>query len=89
MVVPKLIPRIWVCTAPDEPTVQRSLLMLVIVGATAVGGGDFTVVVVSFMLRDNELEFVVDSVTMTWALTDPMVAIITNDGIIFTVFDIV
>lgn len=43
--------------------------MLVIVGATAVGGGDFTVVVLSLMLRDRELEleFVVDSVTMVCA----------------------
>jgi hypothetical protein len=45
MVPPMLIPRICVCTAPDAATAQTSLLMVVTAGATAVGGGDFTVVV--------------------------------------------
>jgi hypothetical protein len=63
------MPRIWVCTAPDDHTVQRSLLIEVMAGATAVGGGDLTVVVLSLILcdREFELEFVVDSVTMVWA----------------------
>ena len=39
------IPRICVCAAPLTPTAQRSLLILVIEGATAVGGGLITLVV--------------------------------------------
>ena len=39
------MPKICVCTAPEAATAQRSLLILVIAGATAVGGGDLTVVV--------------------------------------------
>jgi hypothetical protein len=46
------IPKICVCTAPDAATAHTSLLMVVTAGATAVGGGDFTVV--------SEVEFVVD-----------------------------
>jgi hypothetical protein len=38
------MPRICVCAAPDTPTAQRSEFMELIEGATAVGGGDFTVV---------------------------------------------
>lgn len=42
---------ICVCTAPDVPTVQRSLLPpLIIAGATAVGGGEICFTVVSFLL---------------------------------------
>jgi hypothetical protein len=44
-VLPIAIPSICVCAAPLTPTAQRSLFILVIPGATAVGGGDFTVVV--------------------------------------------
>lgn len=44
VVIPLEKPRIWVCTAALTPTVQRSLFMLVIAGAIALGGGDFTVV---------------------------------------------
>ena len=44
-----LIPKICVCTAPDATTAQTSLLMVVTAGATAVGGGDFTVEVDSLM----------------------------------------
>jgi hypothetical protein len=62
VVAPKDIPRICVCTAPEAPTVHKSLLIDVIVGAIAVGGGDLTVVVVS--LRETELLFDVDSVTI-------------------------
>ena len=38
------MPRICVCAAPDTPTAHRSEFMLDMAGATAVGGGDFTVV---------------------------------------------
>jgi hypothetical protein len=38
------MPRICVCAAPDTPTAQRSEFIELIAGATAVGGGDFTVV---------------------------------------------
>lgn len=38
------MPRICVCAAPDTPTAQRSEFMELMAGATAVGGGDFTVV---------------------------------------------
>lgn len=43
--------------------------MLVMAGATAVGGGDFTVLVDSVTERDTLLLLVVDSVTMAWAHT--------------------
>jgi hypothetical protein len=42
---PIAIPKIWVCAAPETPTAHKSLLILVIAGATAVGGGDLIVVV--------------------------------------------
>jgi hypothetical protein len=45
VVVPMDIPRIWVCTAPATPTVQRSEFDMFIVGVIADGGGDFNVVV--------------------------------------------
>jgi hypothetical protein len=65
-VVPKDKPRICVCAAPDDPTVHRSLLIEVIVGAIADGGGDLTVVVLleveSVVLLD------VESVTMVSAI---------------------
>jgi len=48
------MPRICVCTAPDAAVVQTSLLIDVIAGATAVGGGDITLVVASLVLRDVE-----------------------------------
>ena len=38
------MPSICVCTAPDAAVAQTSLLIVVTAGATAVGGGDFTVV---------------------------------------------
>ena len=41
------IPRICVCTAADAPTAQTSEFITVTAGATAVGGGDLTVVVLS------------------------------------------
>jgi hypothetical protein len=47
-------PNICVCTAPLAATAQRSLFNVVIAGATAVGGGDLTVVVDSTVLRDVE-----------------------------------
>ncbi len=55
-VLPTEIPKICVCTAPEAATAQRSLLSVVIAGATAVGGGDLTVVVDvdSVTLRDVE-----------------------------------
>ena len=40
-------PRIWVCTAPLTPTVHRSELLPLIEGDIALGGGLFTVVLVS------------------------------------------
>jgi hypothetical protein len=42
---PMAIPSICVCAAPLTPTAHRSLLILVIAGATAVGGGLITLVV--------------------------------------------
>jgi len=55
------IPSICVCTAPDAATAQTSLLIVVIAGATAVGGGDFTVV--------SEVLLEVESVvTDVWAI---------------------
>ena len=60
------IPRICVWTAPDAATAQTSLFMVVTAGATAVGGGDLTVV--SLLLLELELD--VDSVTMVCAMAD-------------------
>jgi hypothetical protein len=55
---PKAIPKICVCTAPEAATAQTSLLIIVMAGATAVGGGDLTVVVLldveSVVLREVE-----------------------------------
>jgi hypothetical protein len=62
VVDPKLMPRICVCTAPDAPTIHRSLLMLVIAGAIALGGGLYTVVVDSLMVRALDVD--VESVTI-------------------------
>jgi len=58
------MPKICVCAAPDTPTAQRSLFMELILGAIALGGGEFTVVSVV----DLVVEFEVDSVTMAWAI---------------------
>jgi hypothetical protein len=56
------IPRICVCTAPDAAVAQTSLLIVVIAGATAVGGGDFTFVV---LFEDvSEYDLLVESVTI-------------------------
>jgi hypothetical protein len=60
------IPKIWVCTAPDAAMAQTSLFMDVTAGATAVGGGDLTVV----SLLELVVEFDVDSVTMACANAD-------------------
>lgn len=48
------MPRICVCTAPDAATAQTSELITVTAGATAVGGGDLTVVVESEVLLEVE-----------------------------------
>jgi hypothetical protein len=53
-VPPIEIPRICVCTAPDTPVEQFLLLIVVILGDIAEGGGDFTVV----------SDLLVDSVTI-------------------------
>jgi hypothetical protein len=55
-------PRICVCTAADAATAQTSLLITVTAGATAVGGGDFTVVVLFEV--DSVVLFEVESVTI-------------------------
>ena len=49
-VVPPLMPNICVCTAPETPTVHKSLLLELILGEIALGGGDFTVVVAVLLL---------------------------------------
>jgi hypothetical protein len=46
-VLPALIPKIWVCTAPATPTVHKSVFEVFIVGDIADAGGDLTVVVAS------------------------------------------
>ena len=66
-VVPPIeIPKIWVCTAPDAAVAQTSLLMVVIAGATAVGGGDLTVVVLFEVV--SEYDLLVESVTIGSAI---------------------
>lgn len=50
-VLPELTPKICVCTAPDVPVVHKSLLPpLIMLGATAVGGGVICFTVLSFLL---------------------------------------
>jgi hypothetical protein len=66
MVEPKLIPRICVCAAPDTPTAQTSELITVMAGATAVGGGDFTVVVLFEV--ESVVLLLVESVTIGSAI---------------------
>jgi hypothetical protein len=56
------MPRICVCTAADAPTAHTSLLITVIAGATAVGGGDFTVVVLFDV--ESVVDLLVESVTI-------------------------
>jgi hypothetical protein len=56
------MPKICVCAAPDTPTAQRSEFIELIAGATAVGGGDFTVV--SLVALVVEVDLLVESVTM-------------------------
>jgi hypothetical protein len=63
---PKEIPRTWVCAAPEYPTAQTSLLITVIAGATAVGGGDFTVVVLFDV--ESVVLLLVESVTIGSAI---------------------
>jgi hypothetical protein len=63
LVVPPIeIPRICVCTAPLAAVAHTSLLIVVIAGATAVGGGDLTVVVLLELVSEYDLE--VESVTI-------------------------
>jgi hypothetical protein len=52
-------PNICVCTAPLAATAQRSLFNVVIAGATAVGGGDLTVVVDVDSVTLREVESVI------------------------------
>jgi hypothetical protein len=66
IVAPNEIPRIWVCAAPDTPTAQTSELITVTAGATAVGGGDFTVVVLFEV--ESVVLLLVESVTIGWAI---------------------
>jgi hypothetical protein len=63
--------------------------MLVMAGATAVGGGDFTVVVLSVTDRENELLLLVESVTMACAEAPVAKAQNAHAAAIFVVFDIV
>lgn len=65
MVPPMDMPRICVCTAPDAATAQTSLFIVVIAGATAVGGGDFIVVVLFEV--DSVVLLLVESVTIACA----------------------
>ena len=62
IVDPIEIPSICVCTAPATPTVHKSELELLILGDTAVGGGELTVVVESVV--ESIVLFVVFSVTI-------------------------
>ena len=89
MVPPIEIPRICVCTAPDAATAQTSLFMVVTAGATAVGGGDFTVVslLLSVTLLDVESVLIVLSVVCAKATEearkDPAIAIFIMVFIVF------
>jgi hypothetical protein len=80
-----LIPKICVCTAPLAATAHTSLLITVIAGATAVGGGDLTVVVEleveSVVLLDVE-SVTIGSTAHTLALNAP--AMIVPKTILYT-----
>jgi hypothetical protein len=65
------MPRICVCAAPDTPTAQTSELITVTAGATAVGGGDFTVVVLVEV--ESVVDLLVESVTMGSAIASDVV----------------
>ena len=72
------MPRICVCAAPDTPTAQRSEFIELIAGATAVGGGDFTVV--SLVALVVEVLLLVESVmigSVCAAATDAKTDIVT------------
>jgi hypothetical protein len=90
-----LKPRICVCTAPDAATAQTSLLMVVIAGATAVGGGDLTVVVLFDVLSDIFLFVLSDvllevlSVTIGSLVCAAEVAAITDKSATTTIFFII
>lgn len=58
VVMPLEKPRICVCTAALTPTIHKSLLIEVIAGAIADGGGDLTVVSLT------EVFLLVESVTI-------------------------
>jgi hypothetical protein len=72
IVPPIEIPKIWVWTAPEATTAHTSLLIVVTAGATAVGGGDFTVdsdfVIVSF--REVEFEILVLVLSLIFLFVD-------------------
>ena len=61
-VLPADSPNICVCTAPDTPTVHKSLFDALIAGEIALGGGD--VMVVSDVVVVVTVLSVVDSVTI-------------------------
>jgi hypothetical protein len=86
MVPPMLIPRICVCTAPDAATAQTSLFMVVTAGATAVGGGDLTVVVLLFSVMLLDVLSVLIVLSVVCASTDNELAARIADTIIFFIF---
>jgi hypothetical protein len=81
-VEPMAIPRICVCAAPLTPTAQRSLFIEVMPGATAVGGGDLTVVVDSVVLLEVE-SVIIGSTAYTDVVKNPII----DNIIIFFIVD--
>ena len=80
-VLPALIPKICVCTAPDMPTVHRSELDELIDGAIAEGGGDLTVVVDVAVLSTVEvfmLSVLITSSAASWPNDAVAIKIITT-----------
>jgi hypothetical protein len=74
-------PRICVCTAAETPTVQRSLLMEVIEGDIADGGGDLTVV--SLVEFEVTVLLEVESVTIGCAIARDVVITKSTAAVIF------
>ena len=71
VVIPLENPRICVCTAALTPTVHRSLLIEVIAGAMADGGGDLTVVSLYELFVLLEVESVIIGSACAKTVTEP------------------
>jgi hypothetical protein len=61
-VIPELIPRIWVCTAPATAVLQTSELFTTTLGELAVGGVLFVTTVLLTVLVSLKADFVIKEI---------------------------